>query len=118
MIRENWKNNNQKMVEESQVLFNKIISEYYADMKNIGLDISDIEDQYPGFTGILKKYQGYFDDMFEISKTWAIAQDQKESKAMIAQQMLLGMVEKQRRQLILMDSKLDALIRIEKVNEE
>jgi len=86
--------------------------------KMLGQNIEDIDDIYPGYSSyvrdVMKNISSIMDDAIE----YAIAQDRLYNKQKYVNQVMVGMIEKQRRQLMLMDAKLDILLDIEKANEE
>lgn len=86
--------------------------------KMLRQNIEDIDDMYPGYSsyvrGMMKELSSILDDATE----YAIAQDRLYNKQKYVNQIMVGMIEKQRRQLMLMDAKLDILLDIEKENEE
>ena len=81
--------------------------------KIMGSSLEDIDDRYPGYSAYLKGMLSELSSIMDEAVDYAIAQDMLCNRQNRANQLMVGMLEKQRRQMILMDAKLDILLGIE-----
>lgn len=86
--------------------------------KMLGQNIEDVDDLYPGYSSYVRNMMKELSSILDDAVEYAIAQDRLYNKQKYVNQIMVGMIEKQRRQLMLMDAKLDILLDIEKANEE
>jgi hypothetical protein len=83
-----------------------------AIFKMMGASIEDIDDQYPGYSAYVKGMMTEISSIMDDAVEYAIAQDMMSNKQNSVNQIMVGMIERQRRQMILMDAKLDILLDI------
>lgn len=108
-VRKNIRNSNQKFVAKMR----ELTKERFKDMR-------DALGEYAGSTGVDFSDEG-IDELFDTWNERAEAQDRYENKSMIVDQIMVGAIEKLRRQMMVMDSKLDLLLEINDIsinNEE
>lgn len=103
-VKKNVKNSNQKFVAKMRELTKERFKE-----------IRDALGEYTGSTGVDFSDEG-IDELFDTWNDWAEAQDRYENKSMIVDQIMVGAIEKLRRQMMVMDSKMDLLLEINDVS--
>lgn len=84
----------------------------------MGVNLEDADEMYPGYSSYVKGMMKELSSIMDDAVDYAIAQDQLNNRQKRTNQVMVGMIEKQRRQLMLIDAKLDILLDIEKANEE
>ena len=89
-----------------------------ALFKMMGASIEDADEMYPGYSSYVKGMMNELSSIMDDAVEYAIAQDRLYNKQKCVNQVMVGLIEKQRRQLMLMDAKLDILLDIEKANED
>jgi len=104
-VKKNIKNSNQKLVAKMRELTKERFKE-----------IRDALVKYAGSTEVVDFSDEGIDEIFDIFNEWAEAQDRYENKSMIVDQIMVGAIEKLRRQMMVMDSKLDLLLEINDVS--
>ena len=100
----NKKTNNQEFVERMR----ELTKQRFKEMR-------DAMGEYAESTPVDFSDEG-IDEIFDIWKEWAEAQDRYENKWMIVDQIMVGSLEKVRRQIKVMDAKLDLLLEINDVS--
>lgn len=80
--------------------------------KIMGSSLENIDEMYPGYSAYIKGMLAELSSIMDEAVDYAIAQDMLSNRQHRANQLMVGMLEKQRRQMILMDAKLDILLGI------
>ena len=81
-------------------------------IKMCGGNMEAIDEMYPGYSSYVKGMMNELSSIMDEAVDYAIAQDMLSNRQHRANQLMVGMLEKQRRQMILMDAKLDILLGI------